>query len=116
MARQIITTITDDIDGTPDAMGHTFALNGKPYEIDLSAANADALVAALQPFIDKARPAGSTVTPKASQSRSKTSKPAGSTPEYDKAAFKTWAVEHDVKLSRGRPPRDVVERYLASVK
>ena len=61
MARKQITQIIDDIDGeTLEEGGETvlFSLDGRPYEIDLSAAHAEELRAALQPFIDAGRSVG----------------------------------------------------------
>ena len=53
----------DDVDGTPAAETVTFALDGVAYAIELSADNACALRAALEPFVtgpavlmDDARP------------------------------------------------------------
>jgi hypothetical protein len=58
MAKTVIVKLTDDIDGGDADETVRFALDGKSYEIDLSAANAAKVRDALQPFIAKARPAG----------------------------------------------------------
>ena len=120
MARNIITTITDDIDGTPDAFGHTFSLNGVSYEIDLAEKNADKLVKALAPFIDKARKVNgsgkvSKVT-KGSGGDMGTILIDGKQVIYSKSGLKAWAADTDTKLSRGRVPREIVESYLKTVK
>lgn len=51
MATQIITTITDDLDGSPDAHPCTFDLDGVTYAIDLTDEHQDELREALAPFI-----------------------------------------------------------------
>jgi len=55
MAQTVIVQLTDDIDGGEADEAITFSLNGKTYEIDLNAKNADRLREAFAPFIDKAR-------------------------------------------------------------
>jgi len=55
-----ITKLIDDLDGSEDSVETVrFALAGKAYELDLSAANRQALEAALAPFIAAARTPGS---------------------------------------------------------
>lgn len=58
MAQYTVTKIVDDLDGTeaPDAETVNFALDGNNYEIDLGAENAEKLRAALQVYVEKARP------------------------------------------------------------
>lgn len=58
MARQIIHQLIDDLDGAELGVeGRTvrFGLDGRDYEIDLSAAHADELVAALAPYVEAGR-------------------------------------------------------------
>jgi hypothetical protein len=50
-----ITKQVDDLDGTDAAGTFDFGLDGKDYEIDLSAANAQKLRDALAPFIQGGR-------------------------------------------------------------
>jgi hypothetical protein len=72
MAQRVV--VVDDLDGSEGASTITFALQGRPYEIDLNDKNVDKLQKALQPFIDKARPAGSSVgQPRRRQSSSSSS-------------------------------------------
>ena len=56
MAKTVIVKLTDDIDGGDADETVHFALDGKTYEIDLSAANAATLRGAFKPFIEKGRP------------------------------------------------------------
>jgi Lsr2 len=55
MAQRVEVLLTDDLDGTNIPAGKdetvTFGLDGKSYEIDLTAKNASALRKALQPYI-----------------------------------------------------------------
>src|SRR4051812_26035437 len=51
MARQVITTLIDDLDGKRADRTVEFALDGATYTIDLSEANAGKLRKALDPFI-----------------------------------------------------------------
>jgi hypothetical protein len=55
MAQTVIVRMTDDIDGGEADETISFALNGKTYEIDLSAKNAEKLREAFAPFIEKGR-------------------------------------------------------------
>ena len=54
MAKTTITSVSDDIDGTPDAETVTFGFQGVAYSIDLAQKNFDKLTKALAPFIDNA--------------------------------------------------------------
>ena len=58
MAKTVIVRLTDDIDGEDADETVRFALDGRSYEIDLSAANASRLRVALAPYIEKGRPSG----------------------------------------------------------
>jgi hypothetical protein len=55
MAKTVIVKLTDDLDGGDADETLHFALDGKTYEIDLSAANAAKLRDSFQPFIDRGR-------------------------------------------------------------
>jgi hypothetical protein len=68
MAQRVV--VVDDLDGSEGASTVTFAIQGKPYEIDLNEKNLEKLNKALQPFIDKARPAGSGASQRPGRSRS----------------------------------------------
>ncbi len=56
MAKSVVTTIIDDIDGSSDASTITFALDGVAYSIDLGPKNEKKLRDALAPFINHADP------------------------------------------------------------
>lgn len=59
MAQRTITTLVDDLDGTDlePGSGETirFGIDGRTYEIDLSADNAGALREALRPYTEAGR-------------------------------------------------------------
>lgn len=107
MARKVITTVLDDIDGSDDAETVTFSYENKLYEIDLSDSNKKKLEDALEPFISAARSAGGSA-------RRSTSAPRGGG-RTDLAAIRAWAKDngHDVS-DRGRVPASVIEAYDAN--
>ncbi len=94
MAKTVIVKLTDDLDGGDADETVDFALDGKAYEIDVSAANAAKLRGALQPFIERARPRGG-------QGATRNARPARSAPaettmysrlkDDEKARFRAWA-------------------------
>lgn len=102
MARKTIVQILDDFDGSEGASTVTFSLEGKAYEIDLSAENKAKLVDALAPFVKVARSAS------AGRASSKGSR-------KDLAAIREWANANGYEVSpKGRIPFDVVEAYDAA--
>ena len=66
MAQKIQVLLVDDMDGGVAAETVSFAIDGNPYEIDLSAANAAMLRASLADYVAHAR----RPSPGAAQSRS----------------------------------------------
>lgn len=108
MARRIIHQLVDDIDGTQldDDQGETihFGLDGKAYEIDLSAENARKLQDALAPFIKAGRRKGG----------SGSGAPRRRSSSRDIDAIRVWARENGFKVSdRGRIAADVEAAYAA---
>jgi hypothetical protein len=57
MAKQTVTTLVDDIDGSAATETVTFGLDGATYEIDLNEAHAADLREVLAPFLSVARKA-----------------------------------------------------------
>ena len=55
MAQRRHVIVTDDIDGTEGARSYRFSWQDAQYEIDLTDAHRDELIAALQPFITAGR-------------------------------------------------------------
>jgi hypothetical protein len=110
VAKEVITRLLDDLDGTDATETVRFALDGRQYEIDLSAKNGEKLRKALAPYVDKARVAGATRRGTAGRRR-------GADRDFEPAAVREWAAKKGIQLStRGRIPSDVVERYKAARK
>jgi hypothetical protein len=104
--------LVDDIDGSEAAEQVEFTVDGKSYEIDLSAANSAKLREALAPFVSAARRAGGR------RSAAGAAPAAPSRPAADRQhnqAVREWAVAQGMKISeRGRIPSNVLEAYRKS--
>jgi hypothetical protein len=107
VAKQTTVTLVDDLDGSEAEEQVEFTVDGKSYEIDLSAANSAALRDALAPFISAARRTGAR--------RASAGTPAQSRPAADREqnqAIREWAKAQGMKISeRGRIPSNVLEAY-----
>lgn len=106
MARTILVQLTDDLDGGVASETVAFGLDGKSFEIDLSAENAARLRTALEPFVGGARRA---------EVRSRRTRASADTGRgYSLAALRAWAEERAVSVpARGRIPGAIVEQFLA---
>jgi hypothetical protein len=109
VAKQTTVILVDDLDGSEATEQVEFGVDGRSYEIDLSAANSAKLREALAPFISAARRAGGRRSPAA---------PAPSRPASDRVqnqAIREWAMAQGMKISeRGRIPSNVLEAYRTS--
>lgn len=102
MAKRVHVTLEDDIDGSPAASTVTFALEGKTYEVDLSAGNAEKLADALAPYIAVARKVG-----RPGRATTRPTKAGGTTRKV-----REWATSQGLPVSkRGRIPADIQEAY-----
>lgn len=111
MAKQTTVTLIDDLDGSPADEQVEFAVDGKSYEIDLSAANSAKLRDALAPFVSAARRAGG--GRRSSGGGSAPSRPAADREQNQ--AIREWAQKQGMKISeRGRIPSNVLEAYHAA--
>ncbi|MEU6389950.1 Lsr2 family protein [Streptomyces sp. NPDC046939] len=112
MAQKVEVLLIDDLDGGEADETLTFALDGKTYEIDLKAKNADKLRKALQPFVGAGRKVGRTTS---AGNRGRASAAAGG--NSDTAKIRAWAKEngHDIN-DRGRVPASIREAYEAANK
>jgi len=115
MARQVITTLIDDLDGKKADRTIEFALDGTSYTIDLSEANAGKLRKALDPYIA----AGTRVGRGSGRGAVRhvrlgsPTRPAGSRDENK--LIRDWAVENGHQISeRGRIPQSVTSAYRAA--
>jgi hypothetical protein len=104
VAKQVIYSLVDDLDGGTASSTVEFALDGRSYEIDLSDQNADGLRKAFAQYVESGRKAGGgrrSASPAPSASR-----------RQDTAAIRTWAQENGHTVSdRGRIPGAVTEAY-----
>ncbi|MEU7905918.1 Lsr2 family protein [Actinoplanes sp. NPDC049118] len=114
MAKQIIETLIDDLDGSVATETVTFSFDGNNYTIDLSEANAAALREAMEPYVGAGTKIGRGfgawrpgITPSRRQQSSRA----------DNRAIREWAASNGHELSdRGRIPQTVVEAYEAAKK
>ncbi|MEV4374573.1 Lsr2 family protein [Nonomuraea sp. NPDC049637] len=107
MAKQIVETLIDDVNGEEASETVVFALDGSSYEIDLTDANAKTLRDALSPFVTHARR-----TSTAGQRRG--GRPSGARPmsRARSMEIRQWAKEHGLPVSeRGRIAATIVEQY-----
>ena len=107
MAKQTTVTLVDDLDGSVADEQVEFAMDGKSYEIDLSATNSARLRDALAPFVSAAR---RTSGRRRSGGAVVTARP--STDREQNQAIREWAQAEGMKISeRGRIPSNVLEAY-----
>jgi hypothetical protein len=109
VAKQTTVTLIDDLDGSNADEQVAFMVDGKEYEIDLSATNSKKLREALAPFIAGARRAGG---------GRRSSTPVGAAravvDREQNQAIREWAQKQGLKISeRGRIPASVLEAYHA---
>jgi hypothetical protein len=107
VAKQTTVTLVDDLDGSEAEEQVEFAVDGRSYEIDLSAANSARLRDALAPFVSSAR--------RISGRRRSGGSPVVSRPSTDREqnqAIREWAQRQGMTISeRGRIPSNVLEAY-----
>ena len=104
--------LVDDLDGSEDDVSTvTFTLDGKDYEIDLSAGNADRLRGKLAKFTDAASPVRTKGAP--SQRNSRAARPRTSRDQTQ--AVRDWARSNGHEVSdRGRISRSIQEAFDAA--
>ncbi|GGK84627.1 histone-like nucleoid-structuring protein Lsr2 [Mangrovihabitans endophyticus] len=111
MARQVITTLIDDLDGKTADRTVEFSLDGTSYTIDLSEANAGRLRKALDPFIA----AGTRVGRGGGRGPKRTSAAFGgrsASSRDENKAIRDWALRNGHQISeRGRIPSSVSDAY-----
>ena len=112
MARQVVTTLIDDLDGKKADRTVEFSLDGTAYTIDLSEANAGKLRKALDPFINAGTRVG-----RSSGRRQSAAVAAGRTAgsRDENKAIREWAASNGHQISeRGRIPQTVSDAYRAA--
>jgi hypothetical protein len=113
MAKQIITTLIDDLDGSEADESIRFGLDGKDYEIDLSEKNAKELRELLDIYRDKAR-----AVPRAAHNQiigsRRTLTPRPTVDRDQNRAIREWAGRNGFDISdRGRIPQEIVDAFHA---
>jgi hypothetical protein len=112
MAKQIVESFVDDIDGSEADGTTTFGLDGTSYEIDLSGANRDKLEKALAPFINAARPVRAQ---RLTRGRRGAGAGTRAMSREQSAQIRQWAKSQGLPVSeRGRIASTVVEKYEAA--
>lgn len=105
MAKTTVTRITDDLDGSTDAVEVSFAYEGTEYTIDLGEENKAALEEALKPYLQ----AATKVARRSGMQRSTSST------RRDLAKIRAWAADQGLAVSeRGRVAKSVIEAYEAA--
>ncbi|GEB45734.1 Lsr2 family protein [Microbacterium testaceum] len=109
MAIRHIEQTIDDLDGSVLEEGEgtriVFSLEGRTYEIDLSASNAEKFRSAFAPYVDAARSVRSAGT-----GRARRSSPSKS--DVDLSAVREWARANGHTVSdRGRVAAPIVEAW-----
>jgi Lsr2 len=113
MARQVITTLIDDLDGKKADRTVEFALDGTAYTIDLSEANAGKLRKALDPFITAGTRVGRG-SARATRHLTVASGRSANSRDENKA-IREWAISNGHQISeRGRIPQSVSDAYRAA--
>lgn len=108
MAKQVVESLVDDLNGEVADETVQFSIDGRSYEIDLTSKNASELRDAVAPFVGAARRAGGAPARKNHQ---RTSSVPTKTRE-ENAAIRQWAGENGLQVSeRGRLPATVLAAY-----
>lgn len=106
MAKRVITTLEDDLDGTEASETIAFSFDGAEYEIDLNETNAHEFRTAMNKYTSVSRK---------SAVRGRPPRRAGTNGIKDTKAVRVWAIANGIPVSaRGRVQADVMERYSAA--
>ena len=111
MARETITKLIDDIDGSVATETVAFGLDGYQYQIDLSAKNAKKLRSELAPYLES----GHRVTGRTTAARGgRRGRAAGGDKDQNKA-IREWATRKGMDVAlRGRIRQDIIDEYHKS--
>lgn len=110
MAKETITIVKDDLDGSENARSYKFGWGDDQYEIDLSDQNAKELRDFLGKYIDVA----AKVTSRLSRGDQPSVPKSGSNKE-ELQKIRTWAQQQGLSVApRGRISQDIQEKYRAA--
>ncbi len=111
MAKQVITLLTDDLDGGEADRTVEFGLDGVNYTIDLSEKNAGKLRKALNPYLNVATRVGRGGG-EARAARRGAAPGTGRASRDENQKIREWAAKNGYEVSeRGRIPSSIVEAY-----
>ena len=112
MARQVITLLSDDLDGSEADRTVEFGLDGVNYTIDLSEKNIGKLRKALEPYIAAGARVGRREMNGRGSGRGRGAVPAARSNRDQNQAIREWASKNGYEVSeRGRIPTSVVEAF-----
>ena len=111
MARETVTKLIDDLDGSAADSSVAFALDGHDYTIDLNARNETELRTLLEPYVEVARK----VRPQTGGAGVSVGRRARTVSDKERnAAIRSWALDEGVELNqRGRIAAVVQQAYDA---
>jgi len=113
MAKQVITVLTDDLDGGDADRTVEFGIDGVNYTIDLSEKNTGKLRKTLDPYLAVASRVGRTTSAQGRIASRVAAVPTRSSREQNQA-IREWAVKNGFEVSeRGRIPSTIVEAFHA---
>ncbi|NLU67964.1 Lsr2 family protein [Streptomyces sp. HNM0574] len=108
MAQKVQVLLVDDIDGGEADETVTFALDGKTYEIDLNAANAEKLRGALEQYVKGGRRTGG----RSARGKGRSAGAGAGGSSSDTPKIRAWAKEQGYEVNdRGRVPANIREAY-----
>jgi nucleoid-associated protein Lsr2 len=111
MAKQIVTLLTDDIDGSEADRTVEFGLDGVTYTIDLSEKNSGKLRKALDPYLAVASRVGRSTANGRIAARGVAPAPSRANRDQNQA-IREWATKNGYEVSeRGRIPSSIVEAF-----
>jgi hypothetical protein len=113
VAKETVTRLIDDLDGSEAQETVSFGLDGNVYEIDLSAKNAKKLRAELASYVDRGtRVSGRAV---AAVLRSSRGRGTAAADRQQNQAIREWAVRKGMAVApRGRIKQEIVDQYHRS--
>ncbi|MFI9561017.1 Lsr2 family protein [Nonomuraea endophytica] len=115
MAKHIVETITDDINGVAGAQTYRFGWGNDTFEIDLADANYAKLEKALAPFINAARLVRAPAAGRGRAGRRVVLGESRKMTREQSAEIRQWAKEQGLPVSeRGRIASTVIEKYEAA--
>jgi hypothetical protein len=113
MAKETITIVRDDLDGSEGASSYKFGWGDDQYEIDLTDKNAEELENFLNRYIEKAAKVTARLPRASAQGPSTMRKPGGNKEELQK--IRQWAKDNGYDVSeRGRVAQSIQDAYHAA--